>query len=74
MIAVFGPTANTAAMNELAGSVGSGITGLVGGAFDAIGAGLRGIVGAGERVLPNGLLWAVVFVLLLVGAWTLAKR
>ncbi len=49
-------------MNDLAGSVGSGITGLVGGAFDAIGAGLRGIVGAGERALPNGLLWAVIFV------------
>jgi hypothetical protein len=61
-------------MSELAGSVGNGITGLVAGAFDAIGAGLRGIVGAGERVLPNGLLWAVIFVLLVAGAWALAKR
>jgi hypothetical protein len=65
---------HTPAMNDLAGSVGNGITGLVGGAFEAIGAGLRGIVGAGERALPNGLLWAVIFVLLLVSAWTLAKR
>jgi len=35
---------------------------------------LRGIVAEGERVLPNGLLWAVIFVLLVIGAWTLAKR
>jgi hypothetical protein len=74
VIAGLGQTSNTAAMNDLAGSVGSGITGLVGGAFDAIGAGLRGIVGAGERALPNGLLWAVIFILLVAGAWTLAKR
>ena len=68
------PDGHAPRMNDLAGSVGSGITGLVGGAFDAIGAGLRGIVGAGERALPNGLLWAVIFVLLVAGAWTLAKR
>jgi hypothetical protein len=55
-------------------SVGNGITGLVAGAFDAIGAALRGIVAAVERALPNGLLWAVIFVLLVAGAWTLAKR
>ncbi len=54
--------------------MGNGITGLVGGAFDAIGGALRGIVAEGERVLPNGLLWAVIFVLLVIGAWTLAKR
>jgi hypothetical protein len=61
-------------MDGLARSVGDGITGLVGGAFDAIGAALRGIVDAGERALPGGILWAVVFVVLVVGAWTLAKR
>lgn len=61
-------------MDDLGRTVGNGITGLVGGAFDAIGAALRGIVAEGERVLPNGLLWAVIFVLLLIGAWTLAKR
>ena len=54
--------------------MGEGIGGLVGGAFDAIGAGLRGIVAAGERALPGGLLWAVIFVLLVVVAWTLARR
>jgi Flp pilus assembly pilin Flp len=61
-------------MDGLARSVGNGITGLVSGAFDAIGAGLRGMVDAGERALPNGLLWAVIFVLLVAGAWTIAKR
>jgi hypothetical protein len=61
-------------MDGLARSVGDGITGLVGGAFDAIGSALRGIVAAGEQALPGGLLWAVVFVVLVAGAWTLAKR
>ena len=61
-------------MDGLGRAVGNGITGLVGGAFDAIGAALRGIVDAGERALPNGLLWAVIFVVLVVGAWTLVKR
>jgi hypothetical protein len=61
-------------MEDLGRTVGDGITGLVGGAFEAIGAALRGIVAAGERALPNGLLWAVIFVLLVIGAWVLAKR
>jgi hypothetical protein len=61
-------------MDDLGRTVGNGISGLVGGAFEAIGAALRGIVAEGERVLPNGLLWAVLFVVLLIGAWTLAKR
>ena len=61
-------------MDGLARSVGDGITGLVAGAFAAIGAALRGIVAAVEQALPGGLLWAVVFVLLVAGAWTLAKR
>jgi Flp pilus assembly pilin Flp len=61
-------------MDGLVRSVGNGITSLIAGAFDAIGAALRGIVDAGERALPNGLLWGVVFVVLVAGAWTLAKR
>jgi hypothetical protein len=61
-------------MDGLARSVGDGITGLVAGAFDAIGAALRGIVNAGSQALPGGLFWAVIFVLLVAGAWTLAKR
>lgn len=65
---------DTQPMDDLGRTVGNGITGLVGGAFEAIGGALRGIVAEGERVLPNGLLWAVIFVLLVIGAWTLAKR
>jgi hypothetical protein len=55
-------------------SVGNGIVGLVAGAFALIGGALRGIVHALETALPGGLLLVVVFVLLLIGAWTLAKR
>jgi hypothetical protein len=61
-------------MDGLGSSVGEGIGGLVGGAFDAMGEALRGIVAAGERALPGGLLWAVIFVALVAGAWILAKR
>jgi hypothetical protein len=61
-------------MDGLGSSVGEGIGGLVGRAFDAMGEALRGIVAAGERALPGGLLWGVIFVLLVVVAWTLARR
>jgi hypothetical protein len=61
-------------MDGLGQAVGNGITGLVAGAFDAIGSALRGIVNAGNQVLPNGLFWAVIFIVLVIGGWTLAKR
>ena len=61
-------------MGGLGSSVGEGIGGLVGGAFDATGEAFRGIVAAGERALPGGLLWAGIFVLAVIVAWTLAKR
>ena len=61
-------------MDGLVQAVGNGITGLVAGAFDAIGAALRGIVNAGNQALPGGLFWAVIFVVLVIGGWTLAKR
>jgi len=61
-------------MDGLARSVGNGITGLVAGAFDAIGGAVRGIVYALNAALPGGLLAAVVFVVLVVVAWNLAKR
>jgi hypothetical protein len=51
-------------MDGLGESVGQGISGLIAGAFAAIGAALRGMVAAGERAVPGGLLWAVIFVLL----------
>ena len=65
---------HTLRMGGLIDSVGNGITGLVAGAFAAIGAALRGIVNAGHQVLPGGLLWVVVFLVLVATAWTLAKR
>ena len=61
-------------MDGLGRAVGNGITGLVGGAFGAIGAALRGMVDAGNQALPNGLFWVLIFVVLLVAAWTLVKR
>lgn len=61
-------------MDGLGQAVGNGITGPVAGAFDAIGAALRGIVNAGNQALPNGLFWVLIFVLLVVGGWTFAKR
>jgi hypothetical protein len=61
-------------MDGLIRSVGDGITGLISGAFDAIGAALRGIVNAGNQALPYGLFWALIFFMLVGGAWFLAKR
>jgi hypothetical protein len=61
-------------MGGLIDTVGDGITGLVAGSFDAIGGVLRGMVDAGNRALPSGLFWVVLFLLLAAGAWTFAKR
>lgn len=61
-------------MDGLGGSVGGGISGLIGGAFDAIGAALRSVVAEGERLLPNGLLWGLIFVVVVAIAWTFARR
>ena len=61
-------------MDGLIRSVGNGIAGLISGAFDAIGSALRGIVNAGNQVLPYGLFWLLIFVLLIGGAWFFAKR
>lgn len=61
-------------MGGFVDSVGDGITGLVAGAFDVIGDTLRGLVDAGNRALPGGLFFALIFILLVAGAWTFAKR
>jgi len=55
-------------------AIGNGISGLVSGAFDVIGGTLRGMVEAADAALPGGMLAVVVFVGLVVTAWTLAKR
>ena len=61
-------------MDGFVRSVGQGIAGLIEGAFDVIGGVLRGMVNAGNQALPGGVFVVLVFVLLVVGAWTLAKR
>ena len=61
-------------MDGLARSVGDGITGMVAGAFEFVGNSIRGIVSSANAVLPGGLLVAVVFVVLILFAWNLAKR
>jgi hypothetical protein len=61
-------------MDDLARTVGNGITSLVSTAFDAMGAAVRGVVGSLNAAIPFGLLPVVVFVVLLGAAWVLAKR
>ena len=55
-------------------AIGSGISGLVVGSLSFIGQTLRGIVAALDHSLPGGLLAGVVFVVLALSAWQLAKR
>jgi len=61
-------------MDGFAQAIGNGISGLVAGSFATIGQVLRGIVDSLNRALPGGMLAAVVFVVLVVAAWQLAKR
>ncbi len=61
-------------MDGFVRSVGDGITGLVSGAFDVIGATLRGMVDAGNRALPGGIFFVVVFVIVVIVGWNFAKR
>jgi hypothetical protein len=61
-------------MGGLAQSVGNGITGMVGGAFDFIGSSLRGIVHAAEMALPGGMLFVVAFFVLMFVGWNLIRR
>jgi hypothetical protein len=61
-------------MDGFASAIGQGISGLVQGSFATIGDVLRGIVDALNRSLPGGMLAGVVFVVLAVAAWQLAKR
>ena len=61
-------------MDGLLSSVGNGIAGMISGSFAVIGQVLRGTVDALNHALPGGMLAAVVFVGLVIGAWQLAKR
>jgi hypothetical protein len=61
-------------VGDFIGSIGNGIAGLVGGAFEVIGSTLRGMVASADAALPGGMLALVVFAALVATAWTLAKR
>jgi hypothetical protein len=55
-------------------SVASGLGGLFAGTLTFIGETLRGIVESLDRLLPGGALAGVVFVVLVIAAWQLARR
>lgn len=61
-------------MDGFVRTVGDGITGLVAGAFDVIGGALRAMVDAGNRALPGGVFFAVLFVIVAIVGWNLVKR
>ncbi len=61
-------------MGDFIQAIGDGIAGLVTGALQVIGATLRGLVASADAALPGGMLALVVFAVLVVTAWTLAKR
>jgi divalent metal cation (Fe/Co/Zn/Cd) transporter len=61
-------------MDGFAQAIGQGLSGLVAGSFAVIGDVLRGMVDAMNRALPGGMLALVVFVVLTIAAWQLAKR
>ena len=61
-------------MDGFVRAIGNGIAGMISGAFAVIGQVLRGTVDSLDRALPGGMLAAVVFVVLVVAAWQLAKR
>lgn len=62
------------AIGGLLRAIGDGIVGMFQGAFDAIGGALRGAVTQLQTALPGLWLPAIVFLVLLVLAWTFAKR
>ena len=62
------------AIGGLLQAIGRGIAGLFEGTFAAVGGALRGAVAGLQTVLPGLWLPVVVFLILLVLAWTFAKR
>jgi ABC-type dipeptide/oligopeptide/nickel transport system permease subunit len=61
-------------MGDFIGTIAGGIVGLVEGALRGIGDALRSMAAAADAALPGGLLFIVIFVALVVGAWNLAHR
>lgn len=61
-------------MDGLGRSVGDGITGLVGGALDAIGAAISGIIDALGAALPAGALPVIGIAAVVLVIWLVLKR
>ena len=61
-------------MDGFLSSIAQGFGGMVAGSLAFIGQTLRGMVETLDHLLPGGLLAGVIFVLLTIGAWQLAKR
>jgi len=61
-------------VDGLIDAVGNGIVGLIEGAFDTIGGIVRGLVGEAQSIAPGPLLLVLVFVVLALVAWSLARR
>ncbi|MCJ7709533.1 MAG: hypothetical protein MUQ32_01755 [Chloroflexi bacterium] len=61
-------------MDGLGRSVGDGITGLVGGALEAIGAAISGIIDALGTALPAGALPVIGIAAVVLVIWRVLKR
>jgi hypothetical protein len=61
-------------VGEFVQLIAGGIAGLVTGALRTIGDILRGMVSSADAILPGGLLFVVVFFVLVGAGWALAKR
>ena len=61
-------------MGDFIQTIAGGISGLVTGSLRAIGDALRGIWTSAESTLPGGMLFVVIFAVLLVAGWSLARR
>jgi hypothetical protein len=61
-------------MDGLARAVGNGISSLISTAFEVIGGTLRAMVNSANSALPGYALPIMVFVVLVMLAWFLAKR
>ncbi len=55
-------------------AIGNGVVGLIEQAFDTIGGVLRGMVGDAQSTVPTPILIVIVIAVLLLAAWTLARR
>ncbi len=59
---------------DVLSTVAQGFGGLIIGSLTFIGQTLRGMASTLDQLLPGGILAGVVFLVLVIGAWQLAKR